>query len=274
VGGGVEGLVMGAGLNRLGQVRRSLLHIFCFAFFAIGGMVVSCLGLALLAVLPWEPARKQALARRAIGFFFRMLVRFLTATGCMRLQISGREHLDASRGALVLANHPTYIDVVILLSLLPNANCVVKGALWRNPFYWGIVRAAGYIQNDSTDDALQQCRRALQAGEPLLLFPEGTRTVPGCSPRFQRGAAQIALRSQARMIPVLLSCDPATLTKDSPWWKAPERPFTYRIVAQAALPCDRFVSGDDHPAKGARLLTVALQQYFFEELQNHGPAGA
>ena len=80
----------------------------------------------------------------------------------MTYQIEGGERLQRD-GLLVLANHPTLIDVVCLISLLPNADCVVKRAVARNPFMRGPVRAAGYISNDDgaglVDDCVAAARR-------------------------------------------------------------------------------------------------------------------
>jgi hypothetical protein len=95
----------------------------------------------------------------------------------------------------VLANHPTLIDVVFLISLLPNADCVVKRVAC-NPFMRGPVRAAGYISNDDGAGLVDDCIAAVRAGGSLVIFPEGTRSVPGQPPRLQRGAANIAVRGR------------------------------------------------------------------------------
>ena len=102
----------------------------------------------------------------------------------MTYQIEGGERLQRD-GLLVLANHPTLIDVVCLISLLPNADCVVKRAVARNPFMRGPVRAAGYISNDDGAGLVDDCVAAVHAGGTLVIFPEGTRSVRasrrGCS---------------------------------------------------------------------------------------------
>jgi 1-acyl-sn-glycerol-3-phosphate acyltransferase len=80
---------------------------------------------------PARPARGQAA--------FASHVRLMRALGVMTYWIEGRERLQRD-GLLVLANHPTLIDVVCLISLLPNADCVVKRAVACNLFMRGLVR--------------------------------------------------------------------------------------------------------------------------------------
>ena len=254
------------------RLWRSAVTTACFIAFGLGGAFLSALFFPLLGLLPGGRRKRHARARTMIGFFFRFLMRVLERTGCMRLDMSGIDRLNHAGGALILANHPSYIDVVALISVMPHANCVVKGTLWRNPFYWGIVRAAGYINNTSPAAVVKSCADALYAGEPLILFPEGTRTIPGKALRFQRGAAHVALQAGTTVIPVLLSCDPPTLTKGGRWWLAPERPFTFRIEVREPVPPDFFVPAPENSAIGARRFTEALQQYFSRESNPHGYA--
>ncbi len=258
-------------MKRVGRFRRSLIATLCFIAFGVGGTLMSALIMPLLMLLPGTQAECRRRARNVIGFCFRLLIRTLVASGCMCLKTQGLERLAQARGALVLANHPTYIDVVVLISLMPQANCVVKGALWRNPFYWGIVRAAGYINNASPEGIIEACAEALRQGETLLLFPEGTRTTPGQSLRFQRGAAHVALKAGAAVIPVLISCNPPTLTKSSPWWLAPERPFVFDVGVCAALSAANNEAVAETPAIGARHLTDTLEDYFSRELRIETP---
>lgn len=263
---------MAVGCPMLNRAWRTLVTTSCFVAFGIGGTLLSAVFFPLLMALPGKERERHARARGVVGFFFRFLVWVLRKTGCMRLETSGLRRLDGTHGMLVLANHPSYIDVVVLLSLAPQVNCVVKGALWRNPFYWSIVRSAGYIKNSSPETLIDSCAQALGTGESLILFPEGTRTAPGQSLRFQRGAAHVALTAKATVLPVLITCDPPTLAKGDPWWLAPEQPFTFRVAVQEAVPTTFFLPEPDNSAIGARRLTDALQQYFSRELKSYGYA--
>lgn len=264
-------MAMEAAVKKLDRLWRSFVTTLCFIIFGAGGTLMSVAVMPLLLLLPGSVATRRARARSVIGICFRLLVRTLTITGCLRLQTKGLDRLARTQGALVLANHPTYIDVVVLISLMPQANCVVKGALWRNPFYWGIVRAAGYINNASPEGVIDSCVGALRQGDTLLLFPEGTRTTPGTNIRFQRGAAHVLLRSATTVTPILISCDPPTLTKHSPWWLAPERKFTFGVEVCEPLPqLVEEVAASETAVIGARRLTATLENYFSHKLRRYG----
>lgn len=260
-------------MKLLDRCRRSLIITLCFIAFGIGGALMSALIMPLLMLISGAPAARRHRARAVIGFCFHLLVRTLVTSGCMRLETRGLERLVQTPGTLVLANHPTYIDVVVLISLMPQANCVVKRELWRNPFYWGIVRAAGYINNASPEGVIGACADALRQGETLLLFPEGTRTTPGRELRFQRGAAHVAIKADAAVTPILISCDPPTLTKRGPWWLAPARPFTFGVDVLETLPVTtNGVAPATASPIGARHLTDTLEDFFSRELRRYGYA--
>ncbi len=155
--------------------------------------------------------------------------------------------------------------MVCLISLLPNADCVVKRAVACNPFMRGPVRAAGYISNDDGAGLVDDCVAAVHAGGTLVIFPEGTRSVPGQPPRLQRGAANIAVRGRLDITPVRITCSPPTLTKGQKWYRVPSRRFHVRLQIGEDIPIAPFLAEDDSPrgdALAARRVTEHLSRYF------------
>ena len=90
----------------------------------------------------------------------------------------------ATESLFICASHPTLIDVVILHSLIENANCIVKAALRESFALSSPVRAANYIANDSGSELIEACAASLARGDTLVVFPEGTRSVPGKEPKL------------------------------------------------------------------------------------------
>ncbi|MBX9745352.1 MAG: 1-acyl-sn-glycerol-3-phosphate acyltransferase, partial [Hyphomonadaceae bacterium] len=137
-------------------------------------------------------------------------------------EVHGAERLRADRGTLVIANHPSLLDIVFIMSLMERTQCVVKAGVWNNPFMRGVVTAANYIANTGDPEKLlDDCVAALKAGNNLVIFPEGSRTPANGKRKYQRGFAYIALRSQAPLRLVTVTCNPPTLLKGEPWYKIP-----------------------------------------------------
>ncbi|MCP8900137.1 lysophospholipid acyltransferase family protein [Gilvimarinus xylanilyticus] len=243
---------------------------FCFACFSFLALAQSVLVFPVIYALPGERGAKAARVRALQQFSFARFVALMEWLGLIRVHLHNRQLLERAGGHLVIANHPTLIDVVILFSLLPRANCVVKGALWRNLYIRGVMLAGGFISNASGDELLTGCRQALDDGQAVLIFPEGSRSVPGQALQFKRGAANVAVRTDAPLLTVFITCRPLTLVKGEPWYRIPPRKahidvFFYECLEPRAL----LEQYDDKP-RAARLLTRYLENYYAEGLKRYG----
>ncbi len=272
----VVGTVVGAGtamLERLGRGWRVVATGISFLAFGIGGLFLRVLVIPPIQLLVRDPMRRRRIMRRLVQLSFASHVGLMHRLGVLTYEIHGRERLRRG-GLLILANHPTLIDVVFLISLLPNADCIVKSALARNPFMRGPVRAAGYVTNDDGAGLVQDCIDAVRAGGNLVIFPEGTRTARGQPMRLQRGAANIAVRGQLDITPVRISCTPMTLGKGEKWYSVPSRRMHFVIEIGDDLHMARFL-GEGGLASGgealaARRLTDFLADYFQGESPRAG----
>jgi len=239
-----------------------------FAVFGIGGLVLRMVVFPMLNLMVRRPERRVVAAREVIRRAFRTYVDLMRALGVLRYEIRGLDKLERG-GLLILANHPTLIDTVFLMAFVKNADCIVKGALWNNPFTRGPVRSAGYINNEGGAQLVNDCIASLERGNNLIVFPEGTRTGGDGVISMKRGAANIAVRGARDMTPVLIRCDPLTLGKGEKWWRVPPRRVLIRIDVQDDLAIDSFTAGGASDVMAARQLTDFLQNYFTGKCQSH-----
>jgi 1-acyl-sn-glycerol-3-phosphate acyltransferase len=189
--------------------------------------------------------------------------------GVLTWEVKGEELLRRP-GLLVLANHPCLIDVVFLIAFIPNPDCIVKSRLLANPAMRGYLRLTGFLRNDRGPELIEDARVSLDKGSALIIFPEGTRSVPDEPLHFHRGAANVALRTQTAITPVTILCDPITLTKKHKWYEVPERRFHMTLRVGADIPVSTY--DQQQPALAARQLTQDLQDYFTEELRANDKA--
>ena len=239
---------------------------FSFALLGIGGSFLALIHALVILPLPLSQKLKQRIGRGSIRAGFRFYIRVLRLLGLIKVEVQGLERLRGG-GRIIIANHPSLLDAVFLGAFVPNANCVVKRALWDNPFTAGPVRVAGYIPNIEGEHLLQRCREALDAGDNLILFPEGTRSVPGKPLRFLRGIAHLVLESgRFELQPVLIDCDPPTLIKHQPWYVVPKGAPTFRFWIDAELDTSHWWRDDSPRSLQSRHLAKGLQAYFEDRL--------
>jgi len=238
----------------------------CFTLFGIGGLLLSITVFPLLHLVPMGKAWRTETARALIQVSFQLFVWFMQFCGVLHMQLIDAHKLQNLQSCLVIANHPTLIDVVILVSLMRNCDCVVKESLWRNPFLRGVVSAADYISNSDSDQLIDACASVLKQGGTLIVFPEGTRSVPGTPLKFKRGAANMAVRSHCDVVPVTIGCTPPTLMKGQRWYQVPRRSricITVNVGERFAV--QPVIAGADNPTLAARRLNSYFENYYSDQ---------
>jgi len=255
-------------LAKLVFARRWLATALSFALFGLGGIIIPVMVLPLLFCLPGGKKNREVNAQQAIHFSFGKFIQLMRFMGVLTYEVHNLEELKSAQ--LVLANHPTLLDVVFLIALMPNANCVVKGTLLRNPFMRWPIKAAGYIfNNGNIDEVIAGVRHAFDKGQAMIVFPEGTRTIPSERLRLKRGAANIAILAGVDITPVVIICEPASLTKQDKWYHIPDKPMHFEITVKPKILVNRFIDNIDR-TKGSRALTQQLTTYFNTEVKVNG----
>ena len=260
--------------HQLNRAWRVLATAYCFVFFGVAAVAVSATWFPLLRVTSRNAEQGRERIQRAMSRIFLFFVGMMRAVGVLSYEFHGLEKLAKSShsggqstgGRLIIANHPTLIDVVFLVGLIPSVDCIVKDGLWRNPFLRWPVLWAGYIPNSTAEQLVDTCAQTLRAGRSLLVFPEGTRTVPGQPFSMRRGAAQIALASRADILPITISCEPVVLAKTQAWHEAPLGKGRFIISVGDPIPATEYLADGLPQSLAARALTRRFEAYFTSSL--------
>lgn len=240
---------------RINRLWRLVMTGWCFVLFGIGGLLLSLVWFNLLLVLYRNEAKRRSLARYSIATSFRFFLSTAKVLGVLDYRIDGLELLRKERGCLIVANHPTLIDYVLLASVMPETDCLVKSSLLRNPFIGGVIRAAGYLVNSQADELLPASQQRLAQGDTILIFPEGTRTRQGEKMVLQRGAANIAVRCGCDLRVVVIRCSEHLLDKQSRWYDIPPRKPLFQVAVGERIPIKQFTDAKSpKPALAARRL--------------------
>ena len=127
-----------------------------------------------------------------------------------RLRISGREHLPWRGPAVLVANHLSLGDVLVLFGLYRPFKWVSKASVFKAPFLGWNMRLNRYVplvrgDKESIGKMMTQCHAWLTRGVPVLMFPEGTRSPDGQVKAFKDGAFRMAIAAGCPVIPIAIS---------------------------------------------------------------------
>lgn len=234
-----------------------------FTLFGLGGVILGFIIFPLVGLVSRDRQQAVLRCRALVAQSFRLFVGFMRNTGVLTWEVEGREHLEQA-GILVVANHPTLIDIVFIIAMIPNASCIIKPSLYRNVFTRGPVSRAAYVASDEPENLIDDCVKTLQTGSSLVIFPEGTRSVKGSPLKFRRGAAHVQRRSGCPVVLVRISSNPPTLAKHEKWYQIPATRPHFRLVVEKDQAATVNVPYDGAP--DSRTITRRWRDYFAEEV--------
>lgn len=231
--------------------------------FAALGLISLWLGAAWLPLRTlWDRRTPERWRRgqRAIQRAYRVHAGLMKALDLIEVRWVGLERLTVPGAKIIVANHPSLIDTLLIVSNLPQADCVVGSDYAENFWLRGAVREAEYIRNDTGADVVTTAVRCLREDRTLLIFPEGTRSPENGLGHFYRGAAHIALESGLDLLPVKISVEPPSLMKGQKWYHVPARRPLWTFRVGDPIVAKEHLDGTESSVMAARKLTAVLRE--------------
>lgn len=194
----------------IGLIRTVLL----FLLFFIGCIFLRIL-IAVLYLVPVRKSSKQRLVCRLIQITCKGILLLATAVK--------KEHINKANErfqhpAIIIANHQSFIDILVLLSLSSKILMVTNHWVWHSPFFGAIIRYVDfYYIGEGYEQYMERMRKKVKEGYSIAIFPEGTRTYNGKMKRFHKGAFYLAETLQLDILPILLYGNNKIIAKAQPF---------------------------------------------------------
>ncbi len=191
-----------------------------------------------LVLLPVPRERRQRTTRRLIHHAMRAYRHWLGRIGALQFETRSLDALRDAPPGVIVANHPSLLDALVVLSHVPEVVCVMRAGILRNPFFALPARLAGYLPNDDAVEMMLGARRAIRGGCHVLLFPEGSRSPLTAAPPlrpFHPAPFMLAHRTGASLHPWLFRYDRPFLAKGQPGSYLPVLPIRLIVTPMAPL---------------------------------------
>ena len=250
-------------ISYLIYIFRVIAAGICFIIFGIGGLFLGYIILPLIRLVIFRKYKRIKAAQYVIYITFNIFCKLMSFFKLIEYEFIGFDQLSSDNGVILIANHPTLIDYVVIVSKLKQCNVIVKESLWNNRYMNKVIASAGYIPNTHAGKLIELVRKSLVEVKHLLIFPEGTRTTPGEPMLLQRGAAQLAIRLPAKVRTLKITTSSIALTKKSKWYNIPQKTVYYRIEVSGLVDPLIYLERSGNTSLAARHLT----QYFRRTLE-------
>ena len=182
---------------------RCFAKLFMIFLIGFGSIILGALCFTFLRIFVHPQKNFKKAARTLVSYSFKLYIGLCTIFGLVRTRVNNKEKYKNLKSCIVVANHPSALDMVYIISLVPNAVCVVNSYLTKTPLAFVIKQI--YLVNSLDFFELQECcKKELSEGANIIIFPEGTRTPRHGSYKYKRGAARIALASSCPVQPIYI----------------------------------------------------------------------
>ncbi len=178
-----------------------LATIGVFSIF-VGGSLLLNLVLLLVIILPFSTAKKKLFMHRAMAFCCKLPVYAMVH---IRKTVINNPGEDFRKPALIISNHQSHIDLLLLLMLNPRIIVITTKWVWNNPIYALVIRYLEFYPTlDGYEKITGKLRASVSQGYSVLVFPEGSRSADQSINRFHKGAFVIAHNLGLDILPVFI----------------------------------------------------------------------
>lgn len=178
--------------------------IFAYSYFLLGCIILNLFFPVLLYLVPLNKRRKKYVLNFMIMCFTRSMI-YIMAN--VKKVIINKEKEDFKKPAVIIANHSSFLDILLTLMLYPKLLIVTNDWVWNSPFFGRVVQMAGFIRAGGEappEERLKELEEAVKDGYSIIIFPEGTRSVDGKIGRFHKGAFLMAEKLNIDILPILI----------------------------------------------------------------------
>lgn len=143
---------------------------------------------------------------------------FIRINPFIRIKIEGIENIRKEETYVMICNHQSLLDIVVLFGLFRHFKWVAKKELFKVPIVGWTMSLNSYIPVDRANKLshakmFKECEENISKGNSIMIFPEGTRSEDGNIHHFKEGAFRIALETKKPLLPIVLDGTSNSLPK-------------------------------------------------------------
>jgi 1-acyl-sn-glycerol-3-phosphate acyltransferase len=194
-------------------MQKCLVGLYVLYFFAVSSVLVAGAALVCLVTAPFDPNRRLL---HLYSCWWASI--FLNTNPFWKLDIRGLDHIDPCQTYVLVANHQSYADIIVLYQLFRPFKWVSKESIFKVPIIGWNMQLNQYVRIargnlSSIKEMMQVCRTWLRRGASVLMFPEGTRSPDGELQDFRDGAFRLSIDCRVPLVPVVVNGTHAVLPK-------------------------------------------------------------
>ena len=234
-----------------------LKSLFAFSYFVAGCILLTIVGLIVIKLNPFRKSGGKLIYHTILSKFAWSLIYIM---GNVKKRIINPLNEQFKKPAVVVANHQSFLDILVMIMLHPKLVLLTNKWVWSSPVFGFVVRMADYYPvMQGAEPSIEALEGKVKEGFSIVVFPEGTRTPDGNMKRFHKGAFFLAEKMKLDILPIVIHGTGYTMTKNDFLLK--DGNITLKFLPRIAPDNDQWGEGYAERAK-------KIGRYFREEFSH------
>ena len=208
-------------MTKIIEFYRGFLTLFAIALIAVGALFITYF------IFPFN--KTKADKYKTLQKSWELYISILYGLRIMNIKSDDIEKIKNIKNSIIVSTHPSLLDIVILMSIIPNSTCFVAEKLARNPFFKGIIKQLFIVEGQPLEQWVDDACNKLNNGLNIIIFPMGGRHYKYEQPRIHRGASYLAYKSKKDIVVLKIESSYEFLQKHRPAYYADNKTVEYTI---------------------------------------------
>ena len=243
-------------------VRKSILTV-CAIIFGINSLFLNWIIFPILNATIVKKQKKIEISSFIVQKSWHIFIQLMMFLGVFDIKINSKEKLKNINNHVIVSSHPSYIDVLILIALIPRTTCFSADRFKTNFFMNNIVNSLFITKGDSIEDMQKNAQEILDMGFNLLIFPSGIRHKVNEHPKIRKGASFIASNTNKNILPIKLSTDTDFLQISNSICDAGEKKPHYDLIIKNEIDINEYLNNYSDKVTLKKELTKKISQELY-----------
>jgi 1-acyl-sn-glycerol-3-phosphate acyltransferase len=208
-------------MNKIIELYRSFLTLFALALIGVGALYITYF------IFPFNKTITDKY--KTLQKSWKLYIAIISKLGIMKVISDDIERIKNIKNSIIVSTHPSLLDIVILMSIIPNSTCFVAEKLARNPFFKGIIKQLFIVEGQPLEQWVDDACKKLNDGLNIIIFPMGGRHYKNEQPRIHRGASYLAYKSMKDIVVLKIESSYEFLQKNRPAYYSDNKTIEYTI---------------------------------------------
>lgn len=240
---------------------RGFFVLIQMIIFAIGALCIGLFIIPISAIFLKDYNHRRFCANvvhKSWKFFTIVMQKF----GSIKIETVGE--FNNIKGKVIVATHPSLIDIVLLIGLIPNSLCLAKKDLLKNPVMYKIVKCLYIINDIDLEEFQKETKNALENNFNIIIFPTGTRTLPNEEIKLHKGASQIAINANVDIVTITIDTDYTILRKNHFPLDVGNKTALFKITRKNDIKISEFKEKELSEIKLRKALSEKIKEEIFD----------